>query len=139
VIIADTSGLVAAFGHDTRLHRQARAAYEDDPGPVILSPFVLAELDYLILRNAGVTAELDLLRDVADGVFTLAEFSPRDVGQATAVAERYQDLRIGLADASIVVLTARYQTTRVLTLDERHFRAMRPLHADAFTILPADR
>jgi len=33
---------------------------------------------------------------------------------------------------------ARYGTTRVLTLDERHFRAMRPLHADAFTILPAD-
>ena len=139
MIIADTSGLVAAFGQDTRPHRQARAAYEDDPGPVILSPFVLAELDYLILRNAGVKAELDLLRDVADGVFTLAEFSPRDVAQAAAVAERYQDLRIGLSDASIVVLAARYQTTRVLTLDERHFRAMRPLHADAFTILPADR
>ena len=139
MIIADTSGLVAAFGQDIRPHRQARAAYEDDPGPVILSPFVLAELDYLILRNAGVKAELDLLRDVADGVFTLAEFSPRDVAQAAAVAERYQDLRIGLADASIVVLAARYQTTRVLTLDERHFRAMRPLHADAFTILPADR
>jgi uncharacterized protein len=139
VIIADTSGLVAAFGHDTRPHRQARAAYEDDPGPVILSPFILAELEYLILRNAGVKAELDLLRDVADGVFTLAEFSPRDVAQAAAVAEQYQDLHIGLADASIVVLAARYQTTRVLTLDERHFRAMRPLHADAFTILPADR
>jgi predicted nucleic acid-binding protein len=56
-----------------------------------------------------------------------------------AVAERYQDQRIGLADASIVALAARYQTTRVLTLDERHFLAMRPLHADAFTILPADR
>ncbi len=105
---------------------------------MVLSPFVLAELDYLILRNAGVKAELDLLRDVADGVFTLAEFGQRDVAQAAAVAERYQDLCVGLADASIVVLAARYQTTRVLTLDERHFRAMRPLHAGAFTILPAD-
>jgi hypothetical protein len=54
------------------------------------------------------------------------------------VVERYSDLRIGLAAASILVLAARYGTTRVLTLDERHFRAMRPLHADAFTILPAD-
>lgn len=69
----------------------------------------------------------------------LAEFSQPDVAQAAAVAERYQDQRIGLADASIVVLAARYQATRVLTLDERHFRAVRPLHADAFTILPADR
>ena len=58
--------------------------------------------------------------------------------EAAGVVERYSDLRIGLADASIVVLAAKYGTTRVLTLDERHFRAMRPLHADAFTILPAD-
>lgn len=138
MIIADTSGLLAAFGHDARPHRRARAAYEDDPGPVVLSPFVLAELDYLILRHAGVKSELDLLRDVADGAFTLAGFSQQDVAQAAAVAEHYQDLRVGLADASILVLAARYQTTRVLTLDERHFRVMRPLHADAFTILPAD-
>jgi uncharacterized protein len=138
VIIADTSGLLAAFGRDTHPHRQARAAYESDPGPVILSPFVLAELDYIILREAGIGRELDLLRDVADGVFTLADFGERDVAQAAAVVEQYQDQRIGLADASIVVLAARYQTTRVLTLDERHFRVLRPSHAEAFTILPAD-
>jgi predicted nucleic acid-binding protein len=58
--------------------------------------------------------------------------------RAAGVVERYSDLRIGLADASIVVLAARYGTARVLTLDERHFRAMRPLQPDAFTILPAD-
>jgi predicted nucleic acid-binding protein len=67
-----------------------------------------------------------------------AGFSRADVAQAAGVVERYSDLRIGLAAASILVLAARYGTTRVLTLDERHFRAMRPLHADAFTILPAD-
>jgi uncharacterized protein len=138
MILADTSGLLAAFGYDSRPHRQARAAYEDDPGPVIMSPYVLAELDYMILQRAGVKAETELLREVAAGVFKLAEFDSRDMAQAADLVERYPDLRIGLADASIVVLAARYGTTRVLTLDERHFRAMRPLHADAFTILPAD-
>jgi uncharacterized protein len=38
----------------------------------------------------------------------------------------------------LVVLAERYGTTRILTLDERHFRAIKPLHADAFTLLPAD-
>jgi uncharacterized protein len=138
VILIDTSGLLAALGHDVRSYRQARAAYEDDSGPAILSPFVLAELGYMLLTRAGVKAELELLREVAQGVFTLAEFGPRDVAQAATVAEQYQDLRIGLADASIVVLAERYRTTRVLTLDERHFRAMKPLHAASFTLLPAD-
>ena len=45
---------------------------------------------------------------------------------------------IGLADASIVVLANRYDTDRVLTLDERHFRALRTLDGKPFTLLPAD-
>jgi predicted nucleic acid-binding protein len=79
-----------------------------------------------------------MLEDVANGVYRLAEFTPRDVGQAAEVVTQYKDLNIGLADASIVVLAARYNTTRVLTFDERHFRAMKPLHAAGFTLLPAD-
>lgn len=55
-----------------------------------------------------------------------------------SVLTKYRDLRVGLAGASLVVLAERYDTTRLLTLDERHFRAIRPLHADAFTLLPAD-
>lgn len=138
MIIADTSGLIAAFGVDSDRHRQARAAFENDPGPVILSPFVLAELDYLLLSRAGVKAELQLLQEVAGGVYELASFGRADVSRAAQVAERYADLRLGLADASIIVLADRYRTTRLLTFDERHFRAVRPLSAPAFTLLPAD-
>jgi hypothetical protein len=75
--------------------------------------------------------------EVAGGVFELASFSRGDAGQAAVVAERYADLRVGIADASIV-LAARYRTTRLLTFDERHFRAIKPLYGEAFTILPAD-
>lgn len=136
----DTSGWLAALGRDDRgPAAAARAAYADDPGPVILSPFVLAELDYLLLRRAGLKAELGQLQEVSDGVLQLAEFGQRDVAHARDVAERYADLNVGLADASVVVLAARYDTTRVLTLDHRHFRAMTPLQGGNFTILPADR
>ncbi|MGH2355036.1 MAG: hypothetical protein ACRDI2_09890 [Chloroflexota bacterium] len=43
-----------------------------------------------------------------------------------------------LADASLVVLARRYRTRRILTFDQRAFRAVEPLHGGAFTILPAD-
>lgn len=47
--------------------------------------------------------------------------------------------RLAAADASLVVVAARFQTTRILTLDERHFRTLPPLWgAAAFTLLPAD-
>jgi uncharacterized protein len=138
LIIADTSGLLAAFARDQADHARAQAALESDHGPIVMSPYVLAELDYHLLKLRGIDAELHLLADVAAGVFELAVFSSNDVARALSVATKYRDMRIGLADASLVVLAERYGTTRILTLDERHFRAMKPLHADAFTLLPAD-
>jgi predicted nucleic acid-binding protein len=46
-------------------------------------------------------------------------------------------MRLGLTDASIVVQAARHKTTRILSLDHRHFGAVRPLTGDAsFALLP---
>jgi predicted nucleic acid-binding protein len=138
VIVLDTSGLLAAYGQDLTGHLPVTRALRADPGPLILSPFVLAELDYLVTTRAGVAAELTVLRDVAAGVYRLADFGSRDVAEAAEVAERYAGLKLGLADASVAVLAARFGTTRVLTFDHRHFRAMTPLQGGSFMLLPAD-
>ena len=60
-----------------------------------------------------------------------------DVARAHAIIQRYADLQISLADASIVVLSERHRGRDVLTLDERRFRV---LTADRkpFRLLPAD-
>jgi predicted nucleic acid-binding protein len=137
VILADTSGIFAALDRSQRSHVAARTAVE--AGEVlILSPFVLAELDYLLSTRISSSASIELLRDVESGSYELAPFTPEDIGEARHVVERYDDLGIGLADASIVVLADHYDCNRVLTLDERHFRALRTTAGAAFTLLPAD-
>ena len=138
MILCDTSGLVAAYSANDPRRRQVADLLSNDPGPLILSPFVLAELDYLMATRSGVRAELKVLSDIAAGIYTLAEFDRFDVDQAATLVERYQQMDIGIADASLVVLAAKYRTTRLLTFDEKHFRVIRPVHAGAFTILPAD-
>ncbi|MBA3413290.1 MAG: PIN domain-containing protein [Actinobacteria bacterium] len=138
MIIADTSGLYAALVDTEVHHRGARAALEDDPGPIVLSPFVLCELDYLLSTRTGLEAELGLLADVAAEAYDLAAFDSREVAGARALMERYSNLGIGLADASVVLLAERYETERLLTLDERHFRALRTSTGAHFTLLPAD-
>jgi predicted nucleic acid-binding protein len=138
MIICDTSGLIAAYGHEGAREERVLRVLQAEARSLVLSPFVLAELDYLAASRSGVGAELTVLEDVANGIYRIAEFAQRDVAQAAEVVMQYKDLNIGLADASIVVLAARYNTTRVLTFDHRHFRAMKPLHAANFTLLPAD-
>jgi hypothetical protein len=138
VILLDTSGLLAAIDASQPHHRAAAAALRANTGPRLLSPFVLAELDYLLATRVGVDAEVALLGEVAAGAYRLETFSADDVNAARAIVERYRDLDIGLADASIVVLADRSAAWDVLTLDERHFRALRGSHGRAFRILPAD-
>jgi hypothetical protein len=139
VIIADTSGLLAAMDPDEVHHEACRAVVEGERVPLLLSPFVLAELDYLVTRKLGTEAELAMLGDVAAGAYHLIPMDSGDVASARGVVDRYRDLGIGLTDASIAVLAEKYGTFDVLTLDERHFRAMRSGKGDIFRLLPADR
>ena len=99
---------------------------------------MLAELDYLLATRVGQDAERALLAEVGRGVYRLAEVTAEDIAAAEGVIARYADLGIGLADASIVVLANRYGVRDILTLDERHFRAMRGMDGRPFRILPSD-
>ena len=138
-LILDSSGLLAAVDEGQEDHSAARETLESARGPLLISPFVLAELDYVVLtRRMGQGHELALLREVARGVYRLEYFSEVDVAEAIGILERYADFRIGLADASNVVLANRHATLDVLTLDERHFRALRGPGGRPFRILPAD-
>ena len=138
MIVLDTSGLLAIVDSDQQDHAAVHRAIAAEPGPFLVSPFVLAELDYLLMTRLGVSVEIDLLREVAAGVYDLAAFRTEDLTEAADLIERYRDLKVGLADASVAVIAARMRTTRLLTLDERHFRAIKPLWGQAFTLLPAD-
>lgn len=138
MILLDSGGLYAALVESETWHAAARDVLEAEPGPLVLSPVTLRELDHLLLSRAGVRTETAFLRDVAEGAYELAAFGSEDVAAAVEVIERYRDLGIGLADASIVVLAGRYRTNRVLTLDERHFRALRTPTGEPFAVLPAD-
>ncbi len=139
MILLDTSGVLAALFPDQRLHQECAGVLRESRPPRILSPFVLAELDYLILKLAGVETELLFLEEVARGAYELVEFKASDVAAAKGIVRKYRALRLGLADASLLVLANRYATRDVLTLDERHFRAVRITGRKSFRVLPADR
>jgi predicted nucleic acid-binding protein len=137
VILLDTSGLLAALDSNQTHHSEAAASLSSAPPPLLLSPFVLAELDYLIASRIDYSARAKLLEEVERGAYALEPMTARDIASAHAVIERYADLGISLADASIVVLAQRHRVRDVLTLDERHFRALRS-DGKHFRLLPAD-
>jgi len=136
VIVLDTGGLYAVLDANETLHGRAVAALVGATPPRIVSPFVLAELDYLIGGRVGHQAQLDLIDEVVRGVYQLEAFSAEDLGHARRIMDRYADFRVGLADASVVVLANRHRTLDLLCTDERHFRALRGAGGKPFRLLP---
>ena len=138
MIVLDTSGLLAAIDASHRHHAAAAAALRASEAPLLLSPFVLAELDYLLATRVSTKAAAALLDQVADGAYRLEPMTAGDIARASEIIGRYRDLELGVADASLVVLAERYRTSDILTLDQRHFRALDGPGGRPFRILPAD-
>ena len=138
MIVLDTSGLLAAIDASQRHHASSRRALEAAEPPFVLSPFVLAELDYLLATRVGRRAQSALLAEVERGAYELAPFAATDIATARRILDRYADLDLGLADASNVVLAERHATRDILTLDERHFRAVATISGQPFRLLPSD-
>ncbi len=138
MILLDTSGLLAAIDSSQHQHQAAAKSLRNAEPPLLLSPFVLAELDYLLATRVGSGAELAFLDEVADGAYQLEAFGSEDVTTAIELVRKYESVGLGLADAPIVVLADRHGVSDVLTLDERHFRTIRRRSGQSFRLLPAD-
>ena len=138
-LIVDTSALLAYFDASEPDH----AAVEKDLGAstdlLIVSPYVVAELDYLVATRHGVDAELAVLDELTGGAWELVGFDGDDLKQARSIIAKYGDQEIGVADASNVILADRYRTRTIVTLDHRHFEMLRPLTGGRFAVLPSGR
>jgi len=138
MIVLDTGGLYAALDANEALHERCAAILASVRPPRVLSPFVLAELEHIVAERGGSEAQSALLEEVVEGAYRLEPFTTDDIDRAKRVMKTYGDLRIGLADASVVVLAMRYRTLDLLCTDERHFRALRGPGGKSFRLLPAD-
>ena len=99
------------------------------------TPLIVPEIDHLVSRG-GEDAAAAFYEDLTGGAY-LVEWWPEAVSETVEAAGKNPGL--GLADASLLALAARLETTRIATLDELHFRVVRPLTGEAaFTLLPAD-
>ncbi|HET7027876.1 MAG TPA: VapC toxin family PIN domain ribonuclease [Candidatus Limnocylindrales bacterium] len=137
-LVIDAGALYAQADAADPDHGPVRRVLEAERETIVTTELAVAEADYLILDRLGPDAEARFIDDLVTGTFVVDCLDVREIRAASDLLHRYRDLRIGLADASLVVLASRYTTRRLLSLDERAFRAVAPLQGGAFTLLPAD-
>lgn len=139
MIITDTSAILASIDTSAAAHAQCVKVITETDEPLIVSHMVIAETDYLLTTRFGVATANRFLADVASGAYRLAPSNELDISVAVTINTRYSEHALGVTDCMNVVLAHRYNTIRIFTLDERHFRTVQPLaHGPAFQLLPFD-
>jgi predicted nucleic acid-binding protein len=135
-VVLDTSVVVALAIADEPDHEEVRDWVMAELDELVTTPLVLAEVDHVIQRRAGPAVAEQVLADFRDGAYRV-HWWPHAVAESLDVLRAERRLGIGVVDASLVALAGRLRTSRVATLDQRHFRRLET-EGKSFTILPAD-
>jgi len=136
VILIDTGPIVAAASKRDQHHAACLAALSALREPPLITPLVVMEVCYFLSTRATPAAEAAFLRSVAVGTFDLVTLEPDDLQRSAELVERYANLPLGAADASVIAIAERLRIRQILTLDRAHFSIVRPNHVDSFELLP---
>jgi len=138
-LVIDAGPLVALADEHEPRRGEILDLLQGDRGRLFIPAPVTAEIDYLLGQRLGSQARRAFMQDLAARRYESPGLDSRDYEMALELDRRYADLNLGLADLSVAVLARKLGTRRILTFDQRHFRAIRPLQGGSFTLLPADR
>jgi predicted nucleic acid-binding protein len=111
----------------------AMIAGNDD---LVIPGAALVEIDYWLVKLGGVQVWVDFAADIERGAYRVIHPDAADLARAVELEQTYDDLGLGLVDASIVALCERLGEDKVATLDRRHFTVVRPRHCSHLALLP---
>jgi hypothetical protein len=137
-LILDTGPLYASLDRSDSDHGACRRLIEDSSESLVIPAPVLVEVDYWIhvrLHGGVLTALLD---DITGGAYSVEDLLPEDYRRVRELCERYADVDLGFVDAAVLAVVERLDEPKLVTLDERHFRMLRPRHVDSLRLLPGD-
>lgn len=135
-LICDTGPLLAALDAADPDHARCARLLTGAEEDLVVPALVLAELDYWCARRLSTDAWLIFLDDLLAGVYRVEVPTGADLARCRELQARYRDLGLGVVDASIVAVAERLAEPKVATLDQRHFRAVRPAHVAALQLVP---
>ena len=125
VIIADTGFWVALADDTDTYHLLAIKALSQLKEPLVTTWSVMTEVCHLLVTRRGVDAELRFIRSYQQGTFLVFDLTEEHRERLLNLMEKYADLPMDLADASLVILAETLGHGRILSTDQRDFYTYR--------------
>jgi predicted nucleic acid-binding protein len=134
IAIVDAGPLYASLDRDDHDHSRCAEILVRTDLELVVPALVVAEVLYLAGERLGAAAEAAFI--LALPRMEIEAPTPEDWPAIAVLVERYADFPLGGTDASVAVLAERLGTDLIVTLDRRHFGALRMNDGKPFRLLP---
>lgn len=135
-LILDTGPLYASLDRSDADHAACRRLIETTDEALVIPAPVLVEVDYWIHTRMHPGVLVALLDDIASGAYRVEELTLADYPRVRELCDRYADADIGFVDAAVLAIVERLNEPKLATLDQRHFRVVRPRHVRTMRLVP---
>jgi predicted nucleic acid-binding protein len=133
-LLLDTGAFVALIDRSEKRHADCVALLDSWRGVIVTTEAVVTET--LDLVGPQWKAQRSVLQFLLRGAFLLVPVSPATLKRIEVLMERYRNVPMDFADATLVALGEELGTEKVFTLDHRGFGAYRLHRKTAFQLFP---
>jgi predicted nucleic acid-binding protein len=133
-VILDTGPWVALIDRNEARHQECIAWLEHFEGEIYSTEAVLTEVLYLL--NFSLRAKTAAIEHILLGLLVLVPTSLSSLKRVKRLMEKYHDLPMDYADATLVCLAEDLSIPNIVTFDKRDFGIYRLPSGNPFHILP---
>ena len=133
-VLLDTGPWAALLDRSESRHVECVDWFKRFTGRIFSTEAVLTEVLYLV--NFSYPAQAAAIDFVLTGAVTLVPSSVESLTFAKSLMDKYQDLPLDFADATLVALAHDLNVNHVVSFDRKHFSIYRLFKRRAFVVLP---
>jgi predicted nucleic acid-binding protein len=133
-VLLDTGVFVALLDRSERNHERCKFFFEGFRGVLLTTEPVLTEAVYLL--GPSFNQQKFAIDFIVQGGATLVPQSLESLSRAVLLMDKYSDIPMDLADATLVALGEEMGIDEILTLDNRGFQAYRMRKNIPFSVWP---
>jgi uncharacterized protein len=126
MIIVDTGFWLALGNKKDESHQAAKTLFQSLVNEKFITTWCVAtETCYLLQERVGVDAPKSFIHKISTGKLIVFDLKPIHCPRIEELMQKYRDLPMDLADASLVILAEELGQGRILSVDYRDFNTYR--------------
>ncbi len=117
--LIDAGPLIALFNKNDKYHEEIKEFIKSYSGLLTTSWPVITEVCHMLDFN--INAQIDFLKWIKLGGLKVEDIKTEEIDRIIKLSEKYSDIPMDLADATLVVISERLGIKEIITIDSDYY------------------